>query len=273
MVGGASNFNQFDFNPVQQNLGQATQLAQDMAARARTQATNQMAGSVQQSQQALAQQLGSRGLSGNSGVAAAALAGLNAQNAMATSQLEANLANQAGAMGLQAAQLDTANLLQQQGMASNYNLGMNQLGAQTALGQAGALTGMQQLTDQQALTRAGLMNDAAMNGFNTLQSTYQQNYLAPQLQLQSMLAGLGGQMAGLGAGGLAGNTELMAKGVQQAGSGKGAALGGLAGAAGGLDSVGSFVRGEGMRPKNWTPPTSPGGIVPTYKPQVWNRGY
>ena len=40
----------------------------------------------------------------------------------------------------------------------------------------------------------------------------------------------GGQLAGIAASGLAGNTNLMAGGVQQAGSGKGAALGGLAGA-------------------------------------------
>src|SRR5690606_21643428 len=101
-------------------------------------------------------------------------------------------------------------------MASGHQLGMNQLGANVGLGlQQGALQG------------AGMLNDAALQGFNALQGTYQQNYLAPQLQLASMLGGLGGQLAGIGASGLAGNTDLMAKGAQQAGTGFGGALSGF----------------------------------------------
>lgn len=210
--------NQFDFAPVGQQLTQTTQLAQDMAGRARTQAADASALNMRQSEGALDAQLAGRGLSMNSGAAAAGLMGLQQQNALARSQLEGNLANQAGQMGLQAAQLDTSNLLQHQGTASQYNLGMNQLGAQTGLA-------LQQLNDQQAIQRTGMLNDAAMGGFNALQGTYAQNYLNPQLQIQSILGALSGQLAGIGAGGLQANTELGARGVQQAGSGKGAALG------------------------------------------------
>lgn len=229
--------NQFDFQPVQQNLLQATQTAQDAAARARTMAGDQMALGTQQGMQALDAQLAGRGFSRNSGAAAAGLMGLHQQNALASSQLQGQLADQAGNMALQAAQLDTANLLNQQGMASQYNLGMNQLGANVGMG-------LQQLNDQQALQRAGLLNDATLAGFNAQQGAYQQNILSPTMQYQSILGGLGGQLAGIAASGLAGNTNLMAGGVQQAGSGKGAALGGLTGEKGGLATLQSAISGK-----------------------------
>lgn len=208
--------NAFNFSPVQSHLEQTSALAQQMGDTARTQARDQAALAMSQAGGALDSAMAARGFSRNSGAAAAGMANMLQQQALGMSQLEGQLANQAGQMALQGAQMDTQNQLALANMASSHQLGMNQLGANVGLGlQQGALQG------------AGLLNDAALQGFNALQGTYQQNYLAPQLQVGSMLAGLGGQLAGIGASGLAGNTGVMAEGVKTAGSGKGAATGGL----------------------------------------------
>lgn len=217
--------NRFDFDPVRQNLELATQTAQESAARARGLAADQAALAQQNSMQALDAAMAARGFSRNSGAAAAALAQLQGQNAMTMAQLESQLADQAGQMALGAAQLDAQNLLQHQGMASQYNLGMNQLGAQTGLG-------LQQLHDQQAIQRAGLMSDAALGGFNALQGAYQQNVLAPQMQLQGLLASLAGQGMASGVQGIMNLTDAMRQDAYNANAGAGEALGGFLGALG-----------------------------------------
>ena len=209
-----------NFGPVNQNLQLATQNAQEAAQRARNIASEQSALGARNSLQALDAAMAARGFSRNSGAAAAGLADLQRQNALTRSQLEGTLANQAGQTALQAAQLDTANLLQSQGQQAQFNLGMNQLGAQTGLS-------LQQLNDQQALQRAGLLNDAATQGFGALQQTYQQNFLNPQMQLQGLLASIAGQGMATGAQGIAGILGDMNKAVSDANTGSGNALSGF----------------------------------------------
>ena len=211
----------FDFQPVQTQLESTTQAVRDSAARARNLASEQAALSQRNSMQALDAAMASRGFSRNSGAAAQGLANLQQQNALARTQLEGQLADQAANTAFQAGQLDSQNLLQQQGQQAQFNLGMNQLGAQTGLQ-------LQQMNDQQALQRAGLLNNAATQGFNALQNTYQQNYLAPQMQLQGLLASIAGQGMATGAQGISGILGDMNQAVTDANTGAGNALGGFA---------------------------------------------
>lgn len=235
--------NEFDFSPVGTQLQQATQFAREEAARARAMSSDQMALANRNAGSVLDQQLAARGLSRNSGVSAAALSQLQQQNALTTAQLEGSLANQAAQTALGAAQLDSSNLLNQQGMASQFRLGMNQLGAQTGLG-------IQGMHDQNVFNSAVLRNDAAMQGFNALQGTYATNYLNPQLQSMGMLGSLAGSIAGIGAGGLQTNLGMLERGAQAAGSGKGAALGGLGTTA--QDNLTSSIKPQ-QEQQGWNP--------------------
>jgi len=208
----------YDFGQVGSQLQQASDFARQMGDIARTRARDEAALAMQQGLAAIDSAMAARGFSRNSGAAAAGLAQLGTQQALARSQLEGQLAQQAGQLGLQAAQMDTQNQLALSQMASQFQLGRGQLGAQVGLD-------LQRLNDQNAWMGASLLNDAALSGFNALQSTYQQNYLLPQLQLTNVLGGLAGQLAGIATSGLAANTGIMARGAETAGSGKGAAIG------------------------------------------------
>lgn len=212
----------FNFDPLRQNLGQALQLAQDSAARARATSAQQGALAMQQGADTLTAQLAQRGLGPRSGATVAGLTDLNRQNALGRMQLESDLANQAGQMALQGAQMDTQNLLAHNQMASQYDLGNRQMQGQLGLG-------LSQLNDQQALMRAGLQSDALTQGFNALQGTYQQNFLNPFMQMQGLIGNLAGGMMGTGAQGLMGNTGLTFEQAKAGGAGLGAGLAGLTG--------------------------------------------
>ena len=213
----------YSFDPLKGMLGQTMAEQAAFGDRARATATEQAALAGQQGTSALDAALASRGFSRNSGAAAAGLAQLGAQTQQGLVGLNRDLANQAGQAGLQAAQLDSQNALQFGGLASQYNLGYGQL------------------KDQEAMQAAGLKSDALKTGFDALQGTYQNNYLNPGLQYAGLASGLAGQLTGIGAGGLQGNTDIRAKGLQSAGGGKGAGVGG---GASGFQSLGSVLPGK-----------------------------
>lgn len=275
----APGMDQYNFQAPQQLANQFTQNALQAGNNARLAAREQVGAQTQQMQAGLNAQLAAQGLSPNSGAAAAALA----QNAMAGTQqlagLERGIAEMAGQAGLQGAQLDANNLLQLTGMGSQYNMGMNQLGQQSALGAfnanlgaqgqafgqqlagaqlqagidqsanqfnlgaAGQLAGLQGLQNDVTLQQGALRNAAYTDPLGIMQGIYQSNYLNPQMQGLSQM----GQIAsGLLSGGIGGLDNLLgrqAEGVKAAGGGKGAATGG---ALGGLQQMSGGGKGAAV---------------------------
>lgn len=294
--------NQFAFNPVSQTANAAVQNAIDSGNRARATALEQAAIGFNQTGDAVDAALASRGLSGNSGVGAAALAQYGGQVGQQLTNLNRDIANQTQAAALQGAQFDIGNVMQLAGLGSQYNLGINQLtgnlglgrdelianqlgqrnaltgqiglagdqllagqtqaqnalianqlmqntalGAQFGmnqnsllaglaqagqandLGRSSQLAGLQGMQDATALTQTDLRNRAVTQPLGMLQSVYQSNYLAPQMQVLGLQSGLANSMLGQGTAGLNSNLAAMAQAAQTAGSGKGAASGGAIG--------------------------------------------
>lgn len=235
-LSGAGNFEDFSFDPARTTMEQARALSDQMGQTARTQASDQTALATRQSVEALDAALAGRGFSRNSGAAAAGMSQLQQQNALARSQLEGELAGQAGQLGLQASQFDIQSALGLADMGSRYNLGMNSLRSQTGLGQAQGLMGLQGMQDQQAMARAGLLSGAATQGLDILQNTYSQNYLAPQMGYAQQLGTIGSYQGGYAQSGMDALANQYAAGAAAGGAGMGAQL---------FGSISNGVRQEG----------------------------
>jgi len=258
----APGMDQFNFQNPQQLADQFTQNALSQGANARTAAREQVAAQTGQLQSGLNTQLAAQGLAPNSGAAAAALT----QNALGAGQqlagLERGIADMTGNAALQGAQLDANNLMQMTGMGSQYNLGMNQLGQQSALnafnanlgaqgqqfgqqlagqqlqagidqsaanyglGAAQGMAGLQGMQNDVTLQQGALRNAAYTEPLGIMQGIYQQNYLNPQLQGLGQIGQIASGLMGQGIGGLDQLLGRQAEGVKAAGSGKGAATGG-----------------------------------------------
>ena len=285
---------QYDFTQAGQMAGQFTQNALTAGNNARLTAREQLGAQTTASNEALNAQLASRGLGAGSGAAAAALA----QNAMAANQqmagLERGIAEMSGNAALQGAQLDASNLLQMTGMGSQYNLGMNQLGQQSALGAfqanlgaqgqnfgqqmqgaqlqagidqsanqfnlgaAGQMAGLQGMQNDVTLQQGALRSGAYTEPLGIMQGIYSQNYLNPQLQGLGQLGQIASSLMGQGIGGLDQLLGRQAEGVTAAGSGKGAATGGaISGTQGAYDARSPKGAGAGVQ-KPWGGSTTPG---------------
>lgn len=246
----AGQFDNFSFDPVNSTLAQTREAVTQMGDRARTQASDLAALNARQQEGMLDSALAARGFSRDSGTAAAALAGFGQQAALQRSSLESQLADQAAQAGLQAGQFDASNALQLAGLGSQYNLGMNQLRSNTNLA-------LQQLNDQQAMQRAQLQMGAAQSGFDALQGTYSQNYLAPMLSLANNAATVGSYMGGYGQSGMDNLLNYYKQGAQQGGAGQGAGLGGLVS---GLTSAITGKQGGGPQMSAAIVPNQPSGF-------------
>lgn len=245
----APGMNQYDFGQVGQVADQAVANALAAGDRARAGAREGVAQQTAQFQAGLDTALADRGLSRNSGAAAAALQG----NAIAAGQqmagLERDLANQAQAAGLQGAQFDAQNALAMGQMGSQYNLGMNQLGQQSALNQFNANLAAQQQNYGQQMGNAQLQAtiDQAANQYN----------LGAAGQLGGLVQGLfGAAIPGMEAG-----LDRRAQGVQQAGAGKGAAIGGA--------SANAMKMGENMGGKQTPMVGMSNAQMGSWMPALW----
>lgn len=258
----APGMDQYNFTNPQQMADMFTQNALTAGSNARLGAREQLAQQSAQMQGGLNAQLAERGLSANSGAGAQALM----QAAMAGNQqmagLERGIAEMTGQSALQGAQLDAQNLLGLTGMGSQYNLGMNQLGQQSALnqfnanlgaqqqnfgqqlaggqlqagidqaranyglGQAQGFMGLQGMQNDVTMQQGALRNAAYTQPLDIMQGIYQNNYLNPQMQGLGQMGQIASSLLGQSIGGLDQLLGRQAEGVKAAGGGKGAATGG-----------------------------------------------
>jgi len=265
--------NQFDFQGPQQMAGMMTQQALAAGERARTDARGQFATQTGQFQEGLGAALADMGMGPQSGAAAAAM-GQHARGGMEQmAGLERGIADMAGQMTMQGAQLDASNLLNFTGMGSQYNLGMNQIGQQSALGAQGlqaqidqglnqynlgaaqGLTGLQGLQNQTIQQQAALRAAGVTDPLNMLQGVYQQNFLGPQMGMNQMLTGMAGQLLGGGLGGMEMGMDRQANAAASAGSGKGAAGAGALGHA--RDAAPGIQSAKGAKPGGSSKGASP----------------
>ena len=246
----------FDFDPARQTAQLAQDQAMQFADHQRASAQEQAALSMQQQGGGLDAMMADRGLGRGSGVAAEAMAGLGGQQAQAMSQLNRDLADLGGEQALQAGQFDAQLAQQFAGMGAQHALGMDQLRgglagqqAQFDLGAGQGMLGAEAQRGQNLLAAHDLRSRAITEPIAMQQGMYQQNFLAPQMQMASMLnptALLGTAMQGM-----QGNLDRRLDMADIAGGGKGAATGG---ALGGLGDLGNTLGGKSAG----TPP-SPGG--------------
>jgi hypothetical protein len=265
----------FDFQNPQNLAEQMTQTAIDAGNRARVGGREQLAMQMQGAESGLNAQLASRGLSPNSGAAVSALT----QNAVGANQalagLERNIADMTGQAAMQGAQLDTQNLLNLTNMSSNFTMGNNQIQAgldqaanQYNLGAAQGMAGLQGMQNDVTMQQGALRNAAYTEPLGMLQGLYQQNYLQPQMQMQQLLAGVGGQMLAGGLGGTEAGLDRRSEAVSGAGSGKGSSMGNAQGFA--TDAAKSgFGSNKGAAPGSVTPSVYRNGTVP-YMPSSQN---
>lgn len=253
-IQGAGNFNEYDFAPVENTRQQALAFANETAANARRDALAQQTRATSQQGTALDAQLAQRGLSRDSGAAAGALSQFARENALTNAQLESNLAQMTGQLGMQASQFDVSSALQMAGLGSQYNLGMNQLRSTTGIQQGQALAGLQSLQDQQALQRAQLQSNAELGALGAAQGAYQANYLTPMMGAQQNLATLGSYAGGYAQSGMSDLIKGAAGSAGQGGAGKGAAIGGLSGQGGTIDQLTSALTGKNTPTQGGTNP-------------------
>lgn len=236
----------YDFGPGREIQAQAMQNFQEYASGAQDAALEQAGQAFTGGQRALDAALASRGMSRDSGVAAAETANMARQGAQSQVNLARDLAAQAGQIGLDATKFDIGSGLQREGMESNFALGSAGQGLQAAqaAGQLGLGIGQNYLTNQgqqadynlgtaaQNAQNVGLAGELAtqgyMNPLQVQQQMFQQNQMQPYLQMASMtnpMQMLSSIMALQG-----GNLE------RRADQNTGANFGGLGGALGDLSS-------------------------------------
>jgi len=250
----------YDFGPGRTMQEQAMNTFEEFAGNQRNAALENAGAAFTQGGDALNAALASRGLSANSGAAIQGLSDLANQGAQSRVNLERDLANQAGQIGLDATKFDISSGLQREGMESGFAANAANI-ANQALGTAGQLglgAGQNALTNQgQAsqfeLARTGQVaqnlmgaGDLARTGFESgvmnplamQQQMYQQNQIAPYMQMMGM-ADPGGMLANILAA-QGGNLE------RRADQNVGGNMGGFATGMGSLaEGIGSGIKGKG----------------------------
>ena len=185
-----------------------------------------------------------------------AMTGMGAQHNMGMNQLtqqsalnafQANLGAQGQHFGQQMAGSQLQNMIDQG--QNQFGLGTAQLQAgidqssnQYRLGAAQGLAGLQGMQNDVTMQQGSLRNAAYTDPLGMMQGIYQQNYLNPQMQMNQILSGVGGQMMAGGLGGMEAGLDRRSKAVANAGSGKGSSMGN---AQGFLTDAGKSGKGSG----------------------------
>lgn len=222
---------QFDFGQVSQIADQSVQAALAAGDSARVSARENMAMQTGGMQDQLGAALAAQGLNPNSGAMTSALGEQARAGMQQMGALERDIAGMADQAALTGAQMDNQNLMSMAGMGSQYNLGMNQLEQQSALGAF-----QSNLAAQQQHFGQGMAGAQLQAGIDQSRGQYDLGRAQGLAGLQGMqndmvtglsgiLGGLGGQMGGIGAQGINSLLGMQGDAVAGAADGKGAGLG------------------------------------------------
>ena len=202
-----------NYNIAQQGMDAANQYATG----AYNQALAASARGNQQFNDQLNRSLADRGISPNSGVAAAAASQYGLQSQQQLSQQAQQIQNQAAQTALQSGEFGVNSALQR---------------GQLQLGASQGLAGLGQAQDQRAQLQNQYASAAQAAPLGILQNIYSSNYLQPGAQamgnISSMLSGYSSPIRMAQEGNMQ-NLQTAQQGVQSAGAGKGAGIGGGAG--------------------------------------------
>lgn len=194
------------------------------------------------------------------------LTGMGSQYDLGFNQLQAgresDLNNLLGTLGMSRDQMianqmmNNAQLGAQFGMSQNALLGdLAGQGLQYDINRAQGLAGLQQMQDATTLAQGDLRGRAITDPLSILQGVYQENYLAPQMQMAGLQSNILQTLLTGAMGGLMQNSEAAQKAAASAGSGKGAATGG---ATSSLSNFGNSFSNKGARTGASGPGPMPG---------------